>query len=105
MPRSNKATKRSPSTSKSPRNIARAARPKALPAPTASEAAFEALLASFGVLSPPANATETFVERVFARSDDYLHDIYATIDDAPRFHTKLAGVSFEGRQDVIAGLR
>ena len=25
--------------------------------------------------------------------------------DAPRFHTKIAGVSFEGRQDTIAGLR
>ena len=25
--------------------------------------------------------------------------------DWPRFHTKIAGVSFEGRQDVIAGLR
>ncbi len=30
--------------------------------------------------------------------------MYSTIGDAPRFHTKLAGVSFEGRQDVIAGL-
>jgi single-stranded-DNA-specific exonuclease len=34
-----------------------------------------------------------------------LRDPYATIGDAPRFHTKIAGVSFEGRQDVIAGLR
>ncbi|HEY6325295.1 MAG TPA: helicase-related protein, partial [Candidatus Cybelea sp.] len=46
-----------------------------------------------------------FVERVFARSESYLRDPYATIGDAPRFHTKIAGVSFEGRQDVIAGLR
>ena len=30
---------------------------------------------------------------------------YATIGDAARFHTKLVGVSFEGRQDIIAGLR
>jgi single-stranded-DNA-specific exonuclease len=50
------------------------------------------------------SATDAFVERVFAKGDEYLHDTYATIGDAARFHTKLAGVSFEGRQDVIAGL-
>ncbi len=50
-------------------------------------------------------ANDAFVERVFAKSDEYLHDPYSTIADAPRFHTKIAGVSFEGRQDVIAGLR
>jgi single-stranded-DNA-specific exonuclease len=52
-----------------------------------------------------ADAADEFVERVFAHSDGYLRDPYATIGDAPRFHTKIAGVSFEGRQDVIAGLR
>ncbi len=46
-----------------------------------------------------------FVERAFANSDEYLRDQYSTIADAWRFHTKIAGVSFEGRQDVIAGLR
>jgi single-stranded-DNA-specific exonuclease len=46
-----------------------------------------------------------FVERIFAKSDEYLRDRYATIADAPRFHTKIAGVSFEGRQDTIAGLQ
>ncbi|MGB8909147.1 MAG: helicase-related protein [Candidatus Cybelea sp.] len=46
-----------------------------------------------------------FVERVFAKSDEYLRDQYSTIGDAWHFHTKIAGVSFEGRQDVIAGLR
>jgi single-stranded-DNA-specific exonuclease len=107
MRRWSKATKRSPSTSKNPPKIARAARPKALPAPTASEAAFEALLASVGAgsVEEPRDEAGAFVERVFAKSGEYLHDIYATIGDAPRFHTKLAGVSFEGRQDVIAGLR
>ncbi|MGC1335378.1 MAG: DEAD/DEAH box helicase, partial [Candidatus Cybelea sp.] len=50
------------------------------------------------------SATDAFVEHVFAKGDEYLHDTYATIADAARFHTKLAGVSFEGRQDVIAGL-
>lgn len=34
-----------------------------------------------------------------------MHDPYSTIGDAWQFHTKIAGVSFEGRQDVIAGLR
>ncbi len=34
-----------------------------------------------------------------------MDDPYATAADWPRFHTKIAGVSFEGRQDVIAGLR
>jgi single-stranded-DNA-specific exonuclease len=52
----------------------------------------------------PEDATDAFVERLFAKGDAYLHDTYATIGDAARFHTKLAGVSFEGRQDVIAGL-
>jgi single-stranded-DNA-specific exonuclease len=47
---------------------------------------------------------DAFIDRVFAQSGEFLHDLYATIGDAPRFHTKLAGVSFEGRQDVIAGL-
>ncbi len=51
------------------------------------------------------SAADDFVERVFAKGDEYLHDAYATITDAARFHTKLAGVSFEGRQDVIAGLK
>ncbi len=46
-----------------------------------------------------------FVERAFANSDEYLRDQYSTIADAWHFHTKIAGVSFEGRQDVIAGLR
>jgi single-stranded-DNA-specific exonuclease len=49
--------------------------------------------------------TDAFVERVFAKSADYLRDSYSTIGDASRFHTKIAGVTFEGRQDVIAGLR
>ena len=54
---------------------------------------------------PVDDAAAAFVERVFANSDSYLRDPYATIGDAPRFHTKIAGVSFEGRQDTIAGLR
>jgi single-stranded-DNA-specific exonuclease len=37
-------------------------------------------------------------ERILARGD------YERIEDAESFHTKLAGVTFEGRQDVIARL-
>ncbi|MGB6523273.1 MAG: hypothetical protein WBE83_16020, partial [Candidatus Cybelea sp.] len=129
MRRWNRATKRSRSTSKTqpssstqaPSVRKKAARPSALPPPTPSEAAFEAVLRSFS--QPPSpqlpsigatpaidetsafDEASAFVERVFAASDEYLRDPYATIDDAARFHTKLAGVSFEGRQDVIAGMR
>ena len=47
----------------------------------------------------------SFVERVFAKANEYAKDRYATIGGASQFHTKLVGVSFEGRQDTIAGLR
>ncbi|MFZ1017959.1 MAG: helicase-related protein [Candidatus Cybelea sp.] len=117
MRRWNRATKKSRSTSKTQSSSStqaqsgrkKAARPSALPPPTPSEAAFEAVLRSFSQLpssqSPSIDEASAFVERIFAASDEYLRDPYATIDDAARFHTKLAGVSFEGRQDVIAGMR
>jgi single-stranded-DNA-specific exonuclease len=137
MPPWSKVTKKSPSTSKTlPKSVTRATRPKSLPPPTASEAAFEALFlppchpepldyardklrrrAEPSVILSPSTSlrtgsvegrdeeTDVFVERLFAKGDEYLHDPYATIGDAARFHTKLAGVSFEGRQDVIAGLQ
>ncbi|HEY5539842.1 MAG TPA: single-stranded-DNA-specific exonuclease RecJ [Coriobacteriia bacterium] len=42
------------------------------------------------------------VEDLFARADEILaREEYAGIGDAPSFHTKLAGVTFEGRQDVL----
>lgn len=53
----------------------------------------------------PADASRAAIDKLFARSAEYLDDPYSTIGDAAHFHTKLAGVSFEGRQDVIAGLR
>lgn len=119
MQRSSKAMKRSPSTSTTLRQpqsrpsrgqnkttvAKKAPRSNALPPPTPSEAAFEALLRTYGIAAesqPPSSSA--FIERLFAKADEYLHDQYATIGDAPHFHTKLAGVSFEGRQDVIAGL-
>ena len=45
------------------------------------------------------------VEELFAHADEILaREEYAGIGDAPSFHTKLAGVTFEGRQDVVARL-
>ncbi|HYL26372.1 MAG TPA: DEAD/DEAH box helicase, partial [Candidatus Nitrosotalea sp.] len=83
---------------------------KGLPPPTPSEAAFEAAFRDFRARSDPASApvndaARDVVEQLFAKSEEYLHDPYSTIGDAPHFHTKIAGVSFEGRQDIIAGLR
>lgn len=62
---------------------------------------------TLGVTSQPASDTpkDAFVDRAFAKSAEYLRDTYASIGEATSFHTKIAGVSFEGRQDVIAGLR
>lgn len=45
------------------------------------------------------------VEDLFQRADEILaREEYAGIEDAPSFHTKLAGVTFEGRQEVLARL-
>jgi single-stranded-DNA-specific exonuclease len=101
--------------------MSRTARTKSkssLPAPTPSEAAFER---AFGDLEssksapsstahphraePDGSPLTSFVERVFAKANEYAKDRYATIGGASQFHTKLVGVSFEGRQDTIAGLR
>jgi len=47
-----------------------------------------------------------FVARAFAEKDTYLErDPYASIGGADAFHTKIVGVSFEGRQDIVAGLQ
>lgn len=54
--------------------------------------------------SPDAPAAE-LVEDLFAHAEEILaRGEYAGIGDAERFHTKLAGVTFEGRQDVVARL-
>ena len=82
------------------------------PPPTASERAFERALAALrseiGERGKRDGSDRTepssFVERAFARSREYLADRYATIGEASGFYTKLAGVSFEGRQDAIRGL-
>ncbi len=45
------------------------------------------------------------VEDLFARADEILaREEYAGIEEAPSFHTKLAGVTFEGRQEVLERL-
>ena len=50
----------------------------------------------------PASA---LVEDLFARADAILaREDYAGIEEAPSFHTKLAGVTFEGRQDALEHL-
>ncbi|HET9030183.1 MAG TPA: helicase-related protein [Candidatus Aquilonibacter sp.] len=79
---------------------------RALPAPTASERKFEAALSALraGGPQPERSSASEFVEHAFANAREYLRDRYATIGGASQFHTKLAGVSFDGRQDVIAGL-
>jgi single-stranded-DNA-specific exonuclease len=83
----------------------------ALPPATPSEAAFERLLATFGRdavavgVTPPAAGPKSFLDRLYAQSASYLdRDRFASIGDAAEFYTKVMGVSFEGRQDVIAGL-
>lgn len=50
---------------------------------------------------------ETFalIEEMFAHADEIIvREEYAGIGDAGSFHTKLAGVTFEGRQDVLGRL-
>lgn len=104
--------------------MSRTARTKSnakLPPPTKSEAAFERAFASFGaarvvdhavipssresVVSRDAPEIAAFVSHAFEHADEYAADRYASIGEATQFHTKLVGVSFEGRQDTIAGLR
>lgn len=97
---------------------------KTLPPPTPSEAAFERLLARFEAgeedvpeiaapvaAAPPVASGEpelgidAFVEQLFAQRERYLaRDRFASIGDAGEFFTKVVGVTFEGRQDVVAGL-
>jgi single-stranded-DNA-specific exonuclease len=98
---------------RSPQPPRRPRKSSALPIPTESEARFEALLRSFGTqdapldvvsAAPPASA-EAFLDELYARRDEFLErDKYGSIGDAPEFNTKVVGVSFEGRQDYIAGL-
>jgi single-stranded-DNA-specific exonuclease len=86
-------------------------REKKLPPPTPSEIAFERLLAEFGNPSPRASSdlppdARSFLDGLYANASAYLdRDPYASIGEATAFNTKVVGVSFEGRQDVVAALR
>jgi single-stranded-DNA-specific exonuclease len=56
--------------------------------------------------SPEDAPAAALVEDLFARADAILaREEYAGIEDATSFHTKLAGVTFEGRQEVLARLK
>ena len=109
-----------PSSTRPPPNTSsrQAARTRALPLPTASEAAFERLLRDFDDVAaplpqgpdaaPPRTQTSeaaAFVSELFAKKDEYLvRDRFGSIGEANDFFTKVVGVSFEGRQDRVAGL-
>lgn len=54
----------------------------------------------------PAGSADELVASLFSRSEEFLdRGDYADILDAASFHTKVAGVTFEGRQEVIASLQ
>lgn len=56
-------------------------------------------------ISSESEQTEQLVSDLFARSEEFLdRGDYAGILDADSFHTKVAGVTFEGRQDALAQL-
>lgn len=44
------------------------------------------------------------VERLFARAEDYLDDGALGLEEAGMFNTKVVGVTFEGRQEVVRSL-
>jgi single-stranded-DNA-specific exonuclease len=98
-----------------------------LPPPTPSEAAFEAFAASYGtgaatggtdgaatavtpsvVEGPPQDAVSesaAFLAELYAKSAAFLdRDQYASIGDSFGFNTKIVGVTFEGRQDLLGGM-
>ena len=82
----------------------RSRRAGALPPPTRSEAAFLRLLAE---TKGGARATgDAVIDELFSKAKEFAErDRYATIGDATSFNTKVVGVSFDGRQDVLGGLR
>lgn len=82
-------------------------RAERLPLPTPSEAAFERVLNDFRAgPAPVVESHDAFIERLFQSRKQYEErDSFAGIADRDAFPTKIMGVSFEGRQDIIAGLR
>ncbi len=54
---------------------------------------------------PAPTPAAAFIDDLFAHAEEIIaREEYAGIGDAESFHTKLAGVTFEGRQDVLARL-
>jgi single-stranded-DNA-specific exonuclease len=49
--------------------------------------------------------TEALLQRLRERAEDYLADLYRGVELRPALYTKVVGVTFEGRQDVVARLR
>ncbi len=80
---------------------ARTAAPNALPPPTPSEAAFERALAA---LDREPETVDAFVDRLFASATHYASDRFASVGESTSFHSKVVGVSFDGRQDVLGGV-
>lgn len=64
------------------------------------------LVREFNIREPASDApASALVEDLFARADEIIaREEYSGIAEAPSFHTKLAGVTFEGRQDVLGRL-
>jgi single-stranded-DNA-specific exonuclease len=87
--------------------------PKSAKRSTKSEKAFEraleGLLAEEDVpqtIAPRLADATHFIADAFARRAQFLdREPFAGIGDASSFHTKIVGVSFEGRQEIIAGLQ
>lgn len=49
--------------------------------------------------------TGALVDRLFSRAGDYLGEVrYDGVEDAPALHTKVVGVTFDGRQQALATL-
>lgn len=58
-------------------------------------------------VDPAAVASDTgqVLARLFARAEDYLDPRRAGVEHAPAFHTKVVGVTFEGRQALVPQVR
>lgn len=51
------------------------------------------------------SSTAQLLGRLFERADDYLDLDRREVEDADAFHTKVVGVTFEGRQATVASVR
>ncbi|HET8678893.1 MAG TPA: single-stranded-DNA-specific exonuclease RecJ, partial [bacterium] len=52
-------------------------------------------------LASVASDTGLVLERLFARAEDYLGSRLRDVEQAPAFHTKVVGVTFDGRQEIL----